>query len=383
MEDAEVNAVQEVARWKILPFVTLEWVHLALSLINHICDVVEALPAGITLWELLEGLRMGGSAAMVPSASQASVVSLTMVLPHSRSPSTGLGVSHPSPHQAVVDITDCPARLLLCWVILTEVPFVVILAMALSSTHPAFSAPLPIAGPAAMARSSEKRLVYKPLPHCPSRWCTCAWCNRWKSKCRPPVGVHPPYSCMICLNLRQPCVLGPTKKRCICKACAEAPPSKLMAATASSGACALDRPPILLLQALFLTRLPSLLLHSSSEAPLVNLIAWHAAACLTWDAALAHVLQADNHHCLAWNNFTMLVGNLGTTPCHDKGKHCKSPVLVHNNSDLGIVGFAGDDVGDDDSGKDEDKEDCKKDEDEDRDKDNDEDGNGDGAMDVS
>ena len=177
--------------------------------------------------------------------------------------------------------------------------------------------------------------------------------------------------------------------------CAKVPPSKPVAAVTSLGSRALDRPPILLLWTSFLTRLPSLSLHGSSKALLGDLIAWHAeierataehaTACLAWDAALAHVLQADNCRRLAWNNFANLVGQLDSTLCRDKGKRCKSPVSVHDDSDLGIAGFAEDNAGDGDSGEDEDEEDGK-DEDEDdnnNDENGDEDWNSGGTMDVS
>ena len=144
----------------------------------------------------------------------------------------------------------------------------------------------------------------------------------------------------------------------------------------------------------FPTRLPSLPLHGSSEAPLGDLIAWHAeierataehdAACLARDAALARVLQADDRRRLAWNNYATLVDRLDSAPRRDKGKRRESPVSIHDDSDLGIAGFAEDDAGvDGDSGEDEDEEDG---EDEDEDED-DEGGDGDrsggGAMDVS
>ena len=282
--DAKINTVHKVAQQAILPFATLEWADLAPSLVSHVHDVVEALPAGVMLQESLEGPCVEGSAAVVPTASQMLTQSLAAAAPHSRSPLTGSGVS---PHQAVVDITNCLACLLPCRVIPTEVPSVVIPVVASSFARPVSTAPSPIAGPVAAACLSKKRPAYEPLPHHSSKWCTCAWCNRRKSKCQPLVGAQPPYSsCAICLNLRQPCIPGPAKMRQVHKV----PPSKPVAAVASSGSRALDRPLILLLQMSFLTQLPSLPLHSSSKAPLGDLIAWHteiervmaehAAACL-------------------------------------------------------------------------------------------------------
>ena len=47
--DAKINTVHEAARQAILLFATSEWANLALSLVNHVHNVVEALPAGVTL----------------------------------------------------------------------------------------------------------------------------------------------------------------------------------------------------------------------------------------------------------------------------------------------------------------------------------------------
>ena len=84
------------------------------TLVGHICNVVEALPPGVTLGASLGGPhvpavpRVKVSVAVVPTASQMSALSLSAAPPRSRSLSTGLWVSHPSPCQAVVNITDCP-----------------------------------------------------------------------------------------------------------------------------------------------------------------------------------------------------------------------------------------------------------------------------------
>ena len=178
--DAEINAVHEVARQAILLFATSEWANLALSLVSHVHDMVEALPAGVMLQESLEGPRVEGSAAMVPAALQMSMQSVAVAAPHLRSPSTD---SRVSPCQAVVNITDHPASLLPHQVIPTEVLSVVIPIAASSYARPASATPSPVAGPVAAARLSRKWPVYKPLPHHLSGWRTCAWCNWQKSKC--------------------------------------------------------------------------------------------------------------------------------------------------------------------------------------------------------
>ena len=107
--NAKINAVHEAAQQAILPFATSEWADLTPSLVSHVYDVVEALPADVTLQESLEGPHVEGFAAVVLAASQMSTLSLAAAALHSRSPSTGSGVS---PRQAVVDITDHLARLL-------------------------------------------------------------------------------------------------------------------------------------------------------------------------------------------------------------------------------------------------------------------------------
>ena len=97
------------------------------------------------------------------------------------------------------------------------------------------------------------------------------------------------------------------------------------------------------------------------------------------------VLQANDHCHLAWNNFANLMGRLDSVPCHNKGKCCESPVSVHDNLDLGILGFAKDNAGDGDLGEDKDKEDGEDEDedDDDDDKDGDKDRNGGSAMDMS
>ena len=178
--DSKINAVHEAARQAILPFTTSEWADLAPSLVSHVYDMVEALPAGVMLQESLKGPRAEGSAAMVPAALQMSTQLLAAVAPHSRSPSTSSGVS---PCQAVVNITNHSAHPLPRRVIPTEVPSMVIPVAASSSACPVSAAPLPVAGPIAVTRSSRKWPAYKPLSHRPSGWHTCMWCNQQKSKC--------------------------------------------------------------------------------------------------------------------------------------------------------------------------------------------------------
>ena len=97
-------------------------------------------------------------------------------------------------------------------------------------------------------------------------------------------------------------------------------------------------------------------------------MAEHHMACLVQDAAILCILQADDCCRLAWNNFALLMSNLGAPPHRDKGSkgHVSSPVSVHNDSDLEVTGFANDPQTGDDSGEkdDEDEEYGDKDEDE-------------------
>ena len=408
-DDAEVVTLRNAAWQAILPYTTSELLQLAPTLVGHIHNVVEALPPKVTLGASLGGPRVPAiphvkvSMTMMPSALQMSVLSLSAAPPCSRSLSTSLGVSCPSPRQAVVDITDRPSHPLPHHLILTEVPSVVIPVPhpVPPSAHPVPSASLPILPPpasssaSASATASLHTFTKRPAPgnaglllvamdHCPQEWWTYASCKQSKAKCHLAVGTHPPYvACMACLNRGCVCEPCPLKQKRNKKKHSPMPPPKSGTATASLVFHIMEKPTLLLTCAPFLTCIPPLLTRSSSATLLRDLISWHAeieramaehqVACLVQNAAILRILQADNRRRMAWNNFALLMGNLGAPPYYDKGKgRMSSPVSIHDNSDTDVAGFANDPQTGDDSG-DEDDEDNKYD-------DEDKDGDGSGSV---
>ena len=177
---------------------------------------------GDSLFKVPRSAVSRAEASAAPTASQMSTLSLFALALHLRTPSAGLGASHPSPRQAMVDITNHPACPLPHRLVPTEVPLVII-----PVSHPMPSTSSPVTGPAATPScSSIKRPAanvvtpaYTPLKHCPSNWPTYEWCHQHKSKCCPPVKAKPPYdTCSVCLNLRQPCKLGSVKSQHALKA---------------------------------------------------------------------------------------------------------------------------------------------------------------------